>query len=478
MNKQILLDYLNKKKSIRDKTIFGRSNERYNGFKMTVRYTDSLEYLMKNLFNSVVKKPEGIAAFVYGSLGRKEMIGESDLDVLVLWDDKYDKISKERKDEIKQKSESFNFCKVDIPDWGNLKEAEVYSKISITEGNQVLECRFLCGDDKKRKKEENIQQKYATAERMTRNFIFQKFYFDEYFKHKVRDDALNIKYCHGGSREFLFINWFDNFMFKKHPCWETQNKEIPYVERGLINLYKNNLISTPEFKDALNAANFNILMRNETLDCNKGTKDEGLTYLDKITSEKLYKKLPELMEYYNITSYKDLIQEFNKQASNLKHIKDKIWDILIEECSRDFNNKWKNDFKLAYNPNTSESKREKLISYEDTLIKTALIWGASNSNQSRLLEKIIQENKDNNSWEVQASISTSPYCSAEHLDYLTNGIAKEKGYGYILRIIARNPNVTIETLKNIAYDNKLDIRYKQIALAALRHGRKAANHQI
>ena len=61
---------------------------------------------------------------------------------------------------------------------------------------------------------------------------------------------------------------------------------------------------------------------------------------------------------------------------------------------------------------------------------------------------------------------------------LASGIGKEAGYGYILRIVSRNPNVKQETLKAIANDPKVEPRYTQCAKAALEHGKEAANHQI
>lgn len=56
--------------------------------------------------------------------------------------------------------------------------------------------------------------------------------------------------------------------------------------------------------------------------------------------------------------------------------------------------------------------------------------------------------------------------------------AKEMGYGYILRIISRNPNVMQETLEMIASDSNIEPRYSQCARAALESGRDAANHQV
>lgn len=64
------------------------------------------------------------------------------------------------------------------------------------------------------------------------------------------------------------------------------------------------------------------------------------------------------------------------------------------------------------------------------------------------------------------------------MDYLSKGIAKEKGYGYILRVIARNKNTSFETLRGIAENETLEKRYKEVAIAALNFGNFVANNQI
>jgi len=92
--------------------------------------------------------------------------------------------------------------------------------------------------------------------------------------------------------------------------------------------------------------------------------------------------------------------------------------------------------------------------------------------------EVLSKEKDSDSWEIQASLVTSPNCPSEYLHHIGTGIGKEKGYGYILRIISRNPNVQIKTLESIANDSKVEPRYTQCAKAALEHGIESANHQI
>jgi len=106
------------------------------------------------------------------------------------------------------------------------------------------------------------------------------------------------------------------------------------------------------------------------------------------------------------------------------------------------------------------------------------LWGASESGQNNLFNYLANKYKKSEDWDTICSIVCSPLCSSEVLGYFGKGIAKEKGYGYILRVIARNRNVGIETLRNIAEDSNLEKRYKEVAIAGLNFDNSAANNQV
>ncbi len=481
---QILEDFNRTKERIRSKTRFKTPvSQTYDGLNMAVAYSDVIEYVVRGLFDLTAEhfgteSKKGIAAFLYGSPGRREMICESDLDMMMIYNSNSLK-HKEFKDKFREIAEPFKFCKIDLPEWGTLDEARIFAERSITEGNQFLESRFVCGDENIKKYVEKIQEQFGGSERMIRNIVFQKFYFEQYFKQRVRNGAINIKYCDGGSRDYLFIHWFNQLMNRKYPDWDRAQKERPAAEQGLSNLYQNGLISSLEFGKAIDALHFNLLFRNEILLANKGTYDEGLTFLDKKTLGSIFGRIPELMREYGIESPQELAEQFDKQRSHIVSIKDRIWNLMINEKGKEIkNSNWSFDFHKAYSESTPENQRKKFLNYNDLLMKIATIWGSSNSHQTKLLEEICKREKDSDSWEIQASLTTNPYCSSDYLHYIGTGIGKETGYGYLLRIVSRNPNVKQETLEAIANDSRVESRYTQCAKAALEHGREASNHQI
>ncbi|MBU2589618.1 MAG: hypothetical protein KKB39_02525, partial [Nanoarchaeota archaeon] len=382
------------------------------------------------------------------------------------------------KENFKKNAQPFQFCKIDLPNWGKLTEAEVFAEKSITEGNQVLEARFLEGDKDIAKKVSLIQKIHANPDRMVRNIVFQKFYFEQYFKQRIRDGNINVKYCHGGSRDLMFISWFDCLMSKKYDNWKQTQKEGPTALVGLLNFYENGLINSVNLGRNIEALNFNLILRDEILQANKGTHDEGLTFMDNETAMRVFCRIPDFMRYMKIKNPQELKEEFDRQRKKIIEVKNLIWNQMIEEKIKEYGRKWGQNFKRAYEISTPEKERFRVSQTEDILTRIASIWGATNSGQQRLLRNLIKKERDTESWEIQASLATSPFCTSKHLNYLGEGLAKELGYGYILRIICRNPNVDIETLKNIANDNLLEDRYKQLAQIALKFGKETANHQV
>jgi len=483
MGQKIILEGFNKTKEIiRSKTRFNTTPTKiHNGLNMAIAYSDLIEYVVRKLFDLTTKytgTKKGISTFLYGSPGRREMVCESDLDVMLIYQEN-SKRYMDFKNKFKELAEPFKFCKIDLPEWGTIDECKVFAKKSITEGNQVLESRFVCGDEDIKSKVESIQEQFGNPERMTRNIIFQKFYFEQYYKQRVRDGAINIKYCDGGSRDYLFIHWFNQLMGRKNPDWNKAQKKRPVAEQGLSNLYHNGLINSFEFGKAIDSLHFSLLLRNEILLANKGTADEGLTFLDKKTIEAVFNRMPDLMTAYGILSPPKLLKYFNDQRFHIAYIKSRIWNLMISEMDKETENPyWSYDFRKAYSKYTSENQRIYFLKYADLLNKIAVIWGSSNSHQTNVLKEICRREKDSDSWEIQASLTTSSYCPPDYLHYIATGIGKEIGYGYILRIISRNPNVKQETLEAIVNDKKVEPRYTQCAKAALEYGKDSANHKI
>jgi hypothetical protein len=117
---------------------------------------------------------------------------------------------------------------------------------------------------------------------------------------------------------------------------------------------------------------------------------------------------------------------------------------------------------------SSQTRKKNLPVVNDDVV-VSLLWGAHFHDQKWLFNEVATKHVDSKAWAIVASIASSPLCNADYLSYMANSIAKKLGYGYILRIIAKNPNVTIETLRSIAEDPALEERYTEVAKSKLKN---------
>jgi hypothetical protein len=445
-----------------------------NGLKLCVEETRKFDKLIRESYEQIgleiygVKQTPGVAVFAYGSPGRRELIGgDSDADIFLIERERTEK-SQELRKKLKKKWETFGFSKVDLPSWGTYEEIKTYLEKSLVEGNQVLETRYLTGDSLVSQEVLDKKKRFDSIERGLENIVFNKLYFNQYFRQRVRDGALNLKYCHGGSRDFLFVYWHDRLdrMLNKDP---DDPSYIPRVESGLNRLVSQGKIRQKELENLIEAINFSTELRSDVLSLNKSTSNRGLTFLDNSTLEKLHS-----IGYPEPETIRSYFEEYRMRIKNLSKL---VWDETINKAGSLRGRTWEEQFRCAYSQKTKQKIRKKIPS-DDPLLSTALIWGASESGQRELFDYLSNKHKESGNWSVIGSIVCSPLCDEKTLHHFGTGQLKERGYGYLLRVVARNKNVSKETLKSIAEDSKLEKRYIEVAQVALTKGTEEANHQI
>jgi len=215
----------------------------------------------------------GFALFLYGSPARCEMTSYTDIDIHIIDDDR-DDTSAELKRRISGSLSTFGFGKIDDPNWENLETVELYVARSITEGNQIIDADYVCGDRVIADRIEGIRLKHDTLERNVRNIFFQRYYLDHYYSRRSTVEVPNVKYCVGGYRELLTFNWFDKVMKLYNPSWDKGDGTGPWVRKALANLRDNEMISEDDFNHADTSIGFVTLLRNEMLHANLGTSDQ------------------------------------------------------------------------------------------------------------------------------------------------------------------------------------------------------------
>ena len=445
------------------------------GFVYVTNYSHKFRELIQNIAErseQVIpsKSLKGIGIFLFGSPSRQEMIDESDADIMIIRE-------KDNKDyfifrkEFIGLLEKENFEKIDIPDWGSYEECELYIKNSITEGNQVAELKFVYGDPAVNSYIETLKNKYCTKERFEKVLCFQKLYFDQYYTQRTKPGVKNVKYGHGGTRDFMFLTWFVNVLDTADGRKINTEDNFPLVHKSLSSLYERGLINFGDYKRYLESINVILILRSEILIQNRWTSEAGLTYLDDKAINLLLKR--KVFREDSINDEASLKMYLEKHIKEVAELKQKIWELFLSYLHISRGSNWVNQFKNFLAGNITPSDID-LIEEHDELMQMAVIWNINIEKDSSLFNHIFDKYSKSDKWTILASLCCNTQCSDKVLsDIVQKGCSK--GYEYLLRITSRNKNVSKETLRKIINQPNLEHRYKIVAKIAYEKGVEKAN---
>ena len=431
---------------------FRRHSDLFRAFEFSVNYSVFYNSLIESkLIESSrdvfgTDSPPGVAIFSFGAPARREMFGGSDADVAVYRAGNTSKelILREKFIELLQ---DYNFTKVDTPVWGTLEDIQRYMTTSVTEANQVMEAQFICGDPEFRKRVEELRASLYDKDIIARNLVFQFFYFEQYYRKKASPRHLNLKYCAGGIRDFLFPMWYAQL--KKGI---DGNLKTTAMERGLNTLYEEGLVSEEDLADLLEQSSSIAFIRDEIMRLTPGDIDGKLTAQKAL---ELYKKRPHLFE--NSQEIMGLVEKSRRKIISAKA---KVWEGLCHYFAATKPHSWNTYFKKALAREDLELPSE----FEsDEVINTAKIWNFNAQSAEQSFD-YIKKISGSDSWIVLASLLSNPYISGSTIDSIIRRKGLTPGYEYFLEIAARNPNLETGTLEFILEDNSTEPRFKKPAL--------------
>lgn len=450
-------------------------NRIQDGFIYVTDYSFRFRKLIKSLAERAEKslpskKLKKIGIFLFGSPSRQEMVEESDADIIIIREKNSEDYETFRKEFIKL-LERQEFDKIDVPNWGTFKDCKEYIKHSITEGNQVMESKFIYGDFDINKKIEKLKERYGTKKRFERVLCFQKLYFDQYYTQRTKTGVKNVKYGHGGTRDFMFPTWFINLLNISEGRKINIEDSFPLIYKSLSSLYERRFINLEDYIKYSESVNVVLLLRNEILIQNKYTKNAGLTYLDKNTINLLYNK--RIFNLKKIRNKNDLKKFLKDHIASVAELKQKVWNLFLLYLEKGKGKRWVAKFK-DFLSGKIERKDVENIDNSDYLMQMAAIWDIDSRKNKDLFNYVFDKYSKSNKWEILASLCCHHQCSDKILRKVSEK-GCEKGFEYLLRIISRNKNVTKKTLKKIIDSPNLEKRYKVVAKTAYEKGVKKAN---
>ncbi|MBI2146797.1 hypothetical protein HYU22_05665 [Candidatus Woesearchaeota archaeon] len=424
----------------------------FRAFEFSVNYSVFYNSLIESKLTEASREvlgmdsPSGVALFSFGAPARKEMFGGSDADVAVYRAGNTNQELKLR-DKFVELLQDFNFTKIDTPVWGTLDDIQRYMSTSVTEANQVMEAQFICGDPEFRKRVESLRISLYDKDIIARNLIFQFFYFDQYYGKKASPGHLNLKYCAGGIRDFLFPMWYAQLK-----AGIDGNLKTTAMERGLTILYEERLLSQDDIVDIMKHSSSMAFIRDEVIRLTPGDMD------GKITPQKsleICKKRPSIFK-----NNQDIMGLVERSRRKVISAKAKVWEGLGQYFATTKPEGWNAYFKKALARENCELPSE----FEhDEVINTAKIWNL-NAQSAEESSDYIEKISGGDSWIVLASLLSSPHVSGSIIDSIIKRKGLTPGYEYLLEIAARNPNLKNDTLEFILNDDSTEQRFKKPAL--------------
>ena len=296
-------------------------------FDLMAQTTKVVNTIVKEEFD---KHEKGVdtAVFTHGSLSRNEMTTYSDVDILFVG-----QVRKDNADMISSSLSTYGFGKVDEQGWWQQEAIKRYVKNSLIDGNKVLDARFISGDTSLQDWMTKLQKQENTPERAIKNIVFQRYYLEHYYSNRSTDEIPNVKYQNGGYRDLLVYNWFNNAMalYKGDNWLKNTDSERPKIELALKNILGNGIISLAQYERAKSAAEFVIMLRNEILHVNQGTKDRNITHLDKSTQVRVFDSASVFFNTYGIKMPSEVKSSYEMYRKVNYDTKMMLWETILNE---------------------------------------------------------------------------------------------------------------------------------------------------
>lgn len=419
-------------------------------------YSSAYNHLIKtqvvNASNVVFRKPAppGATIFSFGAPARNEMVGRSDADIAIYLAHNSAK-EREFKEYVVRGLQDFGFTKIDTAIGGTVNDLRRHMRTSIIETNMVMESQFICGDTCLSDKIEQLRSALYDPASIARNLTFQFFYFRQYFYKKASADYQNLKYCNGGTRDLLFPIWYAHL--KKGIARDLQ---ISALERGLNALEEDELLSQEAVRLTLRASSAIRVIRAEVMDLTPNDED-GKIWLQKAIE--LCEKNPHLFE-----SPEEVLKIVANSSRRIRATKARVWDGLCDYFIQTKGSIWNIHFKKLLAGDVSPLPKEIEM---DEILNCAKIWNLSRETAAQS-SNYISNIASIDSWVVLASLVSSPYVPGELIDTIVRRIDSMEGFGYLLEVAARNPNLMRKTLDFIVNDSSAEIRFKKPALKLVR----------
>ncbi len=379
--------------------------------------------------NKLSSQYPGLKLWVGGSLGRREMLPNSDIDLFVIYDDDTYIESDIRVDGV-DKFEVGHISKDRLRDLLNY---------SLVDANRFIDGRMVGhvpADDIEEMILEANTPDHQLANNISEYFFYR--YFD--FPNKKTDMGPNLKYSTGSSRDTIFFNMISRMSTGSFPAIRGESPELPEV---MIDAEKRYGLRAP-----FEAANLLFTVKNAAISVYDMTGDVRNRYVSPTSLEAIYEFCKDKFQAWGINDSRQFIEAYSAARQELEYTVDTMLTKVLSDhpAAQSFGQV------LRATPEELPELCLELIRGESEhphSVASFSTWYASTGRvDGESMEKIANELMEqplDRSWGALMAVACCPYTPDSTLSSLADWLYKNEEGAYLTKLITRNTNASPET---------------------------------
>ena len=362
--------------------------------------------------------------WVGGSLGRGEMLPNSDIDLFVIYDDDEYKPSDIRIDGV-DKFEIGHISK------NRLNDLLQYSFIDAN--------RFIDGRNMGHVEAQDIEKKIIeinTPDRQLANNISEYFYYRYFdFPQKTTDKGPNLKYSTGSTRDTIFFNMISRMNTGIFPAVRGKTPELPDAIHDAELRFG--------IKPPIDTVNLLFTVKNIAISVFDSTKDPRSKYVSHLSLDIIYNHCPQKFQALGYPTVNEFILGYKSARNELEFSVDSLFTKAINSHPAH------NELTTVISADSDKLKTTGLSAalqdtneYPQSVISLSA-WlllrnGSSSDDMTELADAMMTQSIDK-VWGGLMAVACSQNTPDSTLNKLADWLFYNEKGAYLLKLITRNP---------------------------------------
>ena len=414
-------------------------------YEPSYRVFDAMEEMSaatEDFIHTLAKEYPDTALWVGGSLGRREMLPNSDIDLFAIYDD----ADQESDDIYIEGVDKFELGHIDI------KSLDQLLTYSLVDANRFIDGRSV--GVRPATEVESIMGEVNTSDRQLANNISEYFYYRYFdFPQKTTENGPNLKYSTGSTRDTIFFNMISRMNSDVFPARRGQQPELLEVLHATEEHYG--------IKAPYEAIDLLFIAKNAAISVYDKTSDIRSRYVSSVSLAAIYDFCQEKFKARGILNADEFITAYKAARIELELAVDTLFTAALSE----------HPIAPTFDALLSLPKQEIAAAsilaveneseYPHAVASFAgwltMISNPSGKDMDTLASLLISKPLDE-SWGGIMAVACAPATEDATLSRLADWLYENEKGAYLLKLITRNPVSSPGTkAKALTYYKKKEI---------------------